>query len=181
MAIRRKKTRPENKPRLPQVDRNYFIKAPSVLVIDENGENLGILKTSDALEMAKQRELDLVLISPAAVPPVAKIVSWSKYKFDLSKKKKAQKGKTSEQKGMWIKPFIDEADLAHKLKRVKEFLDKGDKVKLEIRRVRGRRTEYSKMQETANKIMQLVSEFGEVDGGIKKEGANISIYVKPKK
>jgi translation initiation factor IF-3 len=120
MAIRRKKSRPENtRPKLPQVDRNHFIKAATLRVIDENGENLGVLQTSVALEMAKQRELDLVLISPVAVPPVAKIVSWSKYKFDLSKKKKAQKGKTSEQKGMWIKPFIDEADLAHKLKRVK--------------------------------------------------------------
>jgi translation initiation factor IF-3 len=181
MAIRRK-SRPTVKPNLlPRVDKNLFIRAAEMRVINEEGENLGVLKKQEALDLATEKGLDLVLINPQSVPPVAKIISWSKFKYDLSKKKKAQKGKTSEVKGMWIKPFIEEGDLTHKLGHVKEFLLKGDRVKLEIRPAKGRRADKDKMEDTAKKVLARIEEFGEVEGGLNREGRNISIFIKPKK
>ncbi len=150
-------------------------------VIDEAGENLGVLKKDKALAIAQERELDLILINPKADPPVAKITSWSKYKYDESKKKKGQKGKTSSTKGMWIKPYIEEGDLTHKLKRVETFLEDGDKVKLEIRPAKGRYTDNTKMQEVAKNIVERIAEFGELEGNVKREGRNLSLYIKPKK
>lgn len=150
-------------------------------VITDDGDNLGVISRDVALEEARKRDLDLVLINPQAKPPVAKIVSWSKFKYDLSKKKKSQKSKTSSTKGMWIKPFIEEGDLNHKLGRVEDFLSKGDKVKLEIRPARGRYADRERMQSVADNIIERMSEFGELEGPPKREGRNLSLYIKPKK
>lgn len=163
-----------------KVNRNHFIQAPRLFVINESGEPLGELSRDEALRMAMESELDLIEISPKANPPVAKIMSWSKYKYILEKKKKEQKkNKSAEQKEMRFKVFIEEGDLQHKLKKVEEFLQKKHSVKLQIRAV-GR----SKDEHLRNLMTHIIEELKEkclTDGIAKKEGRNLSIIVKPKK
>lgn len=149
-----------------------------MLVIDAVGENIGILSRDEALRRAQELELDLVLVSPQANPPVAKIISWSKFKYEQGKKAKGNKSKSSEMKEMWFKPFIDEGDLDHKLKRVREFTEKGHKVKLTVRTRRA--NERTKAQETMAKLTGLVTEFAKLEGEMKREGHNLAIFVNPK-
>ncbi len=137
------------------------------------------MKTSDAIALAQSKGLDLIEVAPSSNPPVAKIMSWAKFKYQQEKKKKETKGKSIEQKEMWFKAFIEENDLAHKLKKVQEFIKKKHPVKLTIR-AKGRvRSEH--LNDLMNRIIQLVSEYAEPQGGIKMQGRNLSIIVKPRK
>lgn len=130
--------------------------------------------------MANERDLDLIEISPKANPPVAKIMSWSKYKYELSKKKKEnKKNKSIEQKEMWFKAFIEDGDLQHKLKKVKQFLAKKHPVKIQIRAV-GRATP-DLMRNLMKKILKELEEDIQTDGTYKKEGRNLSTILRPKK
>ncbi len=127
-----------------------------------------------------ERELDLIEISPKAQPPVAKIMSWSKYKYTLEKKKKEQKkNKSAEQKEMRFKVFIEEGDLNHKLKKVSEFLQKKHSVKLQIRAVGRSKDEH--LRKLMDHILEQLNDVSLTDGVPKKEGRNLSIIVKPKK
>lgn len=163
-----------------RVNRNSYIRASRVFVVAEAGEVLGEMNLEDALKIARDRELDLIEIAPKATPPVTKIMSWSKYKYELGKKEKEKKKhKGSEQKEMWFKAFIDDGDLGHKLKKVEEFLAKGHPVKLRIRATG--RTTYNHMIELMNKILERLAENCEHDGSPKREGRNLSIIIKPKK
>lgn len=164
-------------PQEPRYDRNNYIKPGEVRVIDENGENLGVLKTQDALSMARSKELDLVLINPKSEPPIARIISWSKFKYDMSKKKKG--AKAAEQKEMWFKPNIDRGDMMHKVKKVEDFLDKGHKVKISLRSIRG--TTRDKMQDTMTEILEALAENAEPESPPKFEGRNMGVIVKAKK
>lgn len=118
---------------------NHNIRAASLRVIDEDGQQLGVMSRGEALAAAEQRELDLVEISPGANPPVAKIVDWGKYNYQ--KTKQAQKNKrstkASELKQMRFGLKISDHDLGVKLKKVTGFLDDGHKVKITVR-YRGR-------------------------------------------
>ena len=118
---------------------NHSIRATSLRVIDEDGQQLGVMSKEEALSAALQRGLDLVEISPNANPPVAKIVDWGKYNYQ--KTKQAQKNKrntkTAELKQMRFGLKISDHDLDVKLKKVTNFLELGHKVKLTIR-YRGR-------------------------------------------
>jgi len=118
---------------------NHSIRATSLRVIDEDGQQLGVMSKEEALSAALQRGLDLVEISPNANPPVAKIVDWGKYNYQ--KTKQAQKNKrntkATELKQMRFGLKISEHDLDVKLKKVTGFLESGHKVKLTIR-YRGR-------------------------------------------
>lgn len=180
LAIRnkRKKNRNKQQNNLPRFDRNKYIKAPEVRVITEEGDNLGVLNKEEAISKAQSQDLDLVLVNPQAKPPVAKITSWSKLKYDLKKKTKKQTQKSVETKEMWFKPFIDEGDLDHKMKRVQEFITKKNKVKLITRSRRGATPD--QIQETMNKVVERAKEFAELDGELKREGRNLSVFIKPK-
>lgn len=118
---------------------NHSIRATSLRVIDEDGQQLGVMSKEEALSAALKRGLDLVEISPNASPPVAKIVDWGKYNYQ--KTKQAQKNKrntkATELKQMRFGLKISEHDLDVKLKKVTSFLESGHKVKLTIR-YRGR-------------------------------------------
>jgi translation initiation factor IF-3 len=180
LSIRRKSGR-FKKPRTfqPRFDRNTFIRAPKLRVIGSDGENLGVIDKETALAKAREQELDLVLVNPQIDPPVARIISWSKFKYDLSKKQKSNKGKSGELKEMWFKPFIDTGDLEHKVSRIQEFLDKGNKVKITVRFKRG--ADRDKMSETMGRIKEAVGKFADIEGEVKKEGRNLSIYAIPNK
>lgn len=151
-----------------------------VRVIDEQGNNLGTLETSKALSMAKERELDLVEVAPKEHPPVCKIISWSKFRYDLSKKKKATiKRKSIELKEMRFSPFTDEGDKAHKLKRVTEFLSKKHPVKLTVR-VKGRVHKEMVTSQLDSILEQLKGKY-ETDQTPVFQGRNLTITVFPTK
>jgi translation initiation factor IF-3 len=113
---------------------NERIRAPELRVVTDEGEHLGILKTPEALRIAKEREIDLVVIQPKADPPVAKIIDFGKYKYEKEKEARQQKtkSKTVEVKGVRLSPRIGQHDIDVRKEQAKRFLDKGDKVKVEI-------------------------------------------------
>ncbi len=138
------------------------------------------MSRQEALKEAQERDLDLIEISPKANPPVAKIMSWSKYKYELTKKKKERKkNKGSEQKEMWFKAFIDTGDFDHKLKRVEEFLAKKHPVKIQIRAT-GRTTQ-EHLGSLMDRILERLGDKTESDAKPKKEGRNLSVILRPKK
>jgi translation initiation factor IF-3 len=113
---------------------NEYIRAKEVRVIGADGENLGVIKTSEALSKAKELELDLIEVSPHAVPPIAKIMDYGKYLYEQSKKLKAQKAKTHnvEVKSVQVKVATSENDLGIKAKRASSWLAEGHRIKLEL-------------------------------------------------
>ena len=118
---------------------NQFINVPKVRVIDENGENLGVMYTKEAIEQAAGVGLDLVEISPGADPPVAKFLDIGRFKYEAQKKANEQRKrqKTQEIKVIKMRPNIDDHDYDVKMRKVFEFLEEGDKVKVTMR-FRGR-------------------------------------------
>ena len=113
---------------------NEYIRAQELRVIGADGENLGVIKTSEALSKAKELELDLIEVSPHAVPPVAKIMDYGKYLYEQSKKLKAQKAKAHnvEVKSVQVKVATSENDLNIKAKRASSWLAEGHRIKLEL-------------------------------------------------
>lgn len=117
-----------------QTATNEYIRAKELRVIGQDGENFGVIKTSEALSKAKELELDLIEISPAAHPPVAKIMDFGKYLYEQSKKLKAQKAKAHnvEVKSVQVKVATSENDLGIKAKRASSWLADGHRIKLEL-------------------------------------------------
>jgi len=113
---------------------NEYIRAKEVRVIGADGENLGVIKTSEALSKAKELELDLIEISPQANPPIAKIMDYGKFQYEQSKKLKAQKAKAHnvEVKSVQVKVATSENDLNIKAKRASSWLAEGHRIKLEL-------------------------------------------------
>jgi translation initiation factor IF-3 len=113
---------------------NQSIRAKELRVIGVNGENLGVIPTADALKVAEEANLDLIEISPTAQPPVAKIMDYGKYQYEIKKKAKEIKAKShvTETKGMQVKIGTGEHDLNLKAKRVAEWLTEGHRVKVDL-------------------------------------------------
>jgi len=125
---------------------NEQIRDKEIRLIDENGEQLGIVSSREAQKIADERKLDLVKIAPTAKPPVCRIMDYGKYKFDQAKKEKEarKKQKTVDVKELRLSPSIDTHDVQVKVKKANEFLKDGDKVKISIR-FRGREIGHSKV------------------------------------
>ena len=125
---------------------NEFIVSPKVRVIDQDGENLGVMYTREAMEQANAVGLDLVEVSPNADPPVAKFLDVGKFKYEAQKKanlaRKSQK--TQEIKEIKMRPNIDDHDYDTKMKKVIEFIGEGDKVKITLR-FRGRELSHGQL------------------------------------
>lgn len=157
-----------------------MISARELIVIDENGENLGKLAREEALDLAASKELDLIEVAPKAVPPVAKITSYSKFKYQQEKKKKNNKNKAIKQKEMWFRVFIGEGDFQHKIQRIIEFLNKKHSVKISIK-TKGRVTK-EQTQELLNRIItSLGDHIAEITETPKFEGRNLSLLIHPNK
>lgn len=161
---------------------NHQIRVPQVRVILEDGTSPGIISTRDALQMAKDANLDLVEINPKALPPVCKILDYGKFKYDEKKKAAATKKtqRQSELKELTFRPNTDEHDLSHKLELAKEFLQEGNKVKFAIR-FRGR--EITHPQVGREKLEWLLKELSSLLAGttsINMEGKIMSMIVNPK-
>lgn len=148
------------------------------MVISETGEQLGVLDKFQAISIAREKGLDLIEVSPNSDPPVAKILSWSKFKYQQEKKKKENKGRSIEMKEMWFKAFIGDGDFDHKIQRIKEFLAKKHSVKITIRgkgRVQSAHL-WALLERIKIALMESIQEGSEV---AKMEGRNIFWIVRP--
>ena len=164
---------------------NRQIRAKEVRLIDENGKQIGIVPLQDALRIAEEKGLDLVEIAPQANPPVCKILDYGKFMYELKKKekeaRKKQKEHAIEVKDIMLSLRIDEHDLKVKLKHMREFLMDGDKVKVRIR-FRGRENLHPELgDKLANKIIEDLSDVGQLEAPIKREGNFLTFSLLPKK
>ena len=165
---------------------NNRIIAKSVQVIDNNGQNMGVMPTSTALQMAMDAGLDLVELNGNSVPPVVKIMDFGKYKYEqknrASEAKKKQK--ITEMKEVWIKPFIEENDLQIKLRKVLEFLDGGDKVKISVMTKGNRRVlaiGRDSVPALFEHVVELIGDRGTLESRSKPDERTKSIVIAPAK
>ncbi len=160
---------------------NEKIRVREVRLIDENGEQLGIVPTMDALRLARERELDLVEISGKTSPPVCKIMDYGKYKYQLAKKaQEAKKKQTVIQiKEMKLGLKIEEHDLQFKMKHLREFLEEGHKLKIIIM-FRGREILHIDMGEKlAQRVIESLKDVGELEQKSRFDGRNIVMIFAP--
>ena len=175
--IRRPVAPPLNGPRY-----NEFISVPRVRVIDENGENLGVMYTREAIEQANEVGLDLVEVSPNADPPVCKFLAVGKFRYEAQKKanlaRKSQK--TQEIKEIKMRPNIDDHDYDTKMRNVIKFIGEGDKVKITLR-FRGRELSHQQLgMNLLRKVQDDVAEVAKVEAFPRMEGRQMLMVLAPK-
>lgn len=161
---------------------NEEIRDKELRVIDADGTMVGIMSRDEALELANERKLDLVNISPNANPPVCKILDYGKYRYELQKREKEakKKQKTTQIKEIRLSTFIEDHDINVKANTAAKFLKEGDKVKVSLR-FRGRERDYvSKGMDVMNKFADVVSEVGNVEKKPEFEGRSLIMVVAPK-
>lgn len=161
---------------------NEKIRSKEVRLIDENGNNHGVVPTAKALEMADEAGLDLVVISPNQAPPVAKILDYGKYKYDMAKKAKEAKKKQHvvEVKEVKVRYKIDVHDYEVRLKNVRKFISQGNKVKIVVM-LRGREMQHSNLAfELAERFLaDFANDPIQVEKKPQLEGRNVTLYLAP--
>ena len=161
---------------------NEEIRDKELRVIDENGQMLGIMSRAEALDLAEEKKLDLVNISPNANPPVCKILDYGKYRYDLQKREKEakKKQKTIQVKEIRLSTFIEDHDIQVKAKTACKFLQEGDKVKVSLR-FRGREKDYTaRGREVMDKFAEACSEVSVLDKKPTFEGRSLTMFLAPK-
>ena len=161
---------------------NEQIRAKEVQLISDNGEKLGVTEINKALEIAYEKKLDLVLVSPNSAIPVCKIMDYGKYKFEQAKKEKEakKKQKVLEVKELRVTPNIEEHDFGFKSKNARKFLQDGNKVKITVR-FRGREVNNTKAGEAVlNKFIEELEDVSTVEKKPKLEGRNMFIILAKK-
>lgn len=164
---------------------NEQIKATQVLVIGPNGEQVGVKPINDALTLASYAGLDLVLINPNGNPPVCKVMDYNKYKYEKSKKEKEalkrQRANIAQLKEFRLSPVIDVGDFETKLRNVRKYLEKGDKIKLSIR-FKGRQMAHTDLgRDVMEKFYEKLSDIADVEQKPKLEGRSMFMLLTPKK
>lgn len=168
----------------PRINNRIFAK--SVQVISSTGQNLGVMQTPQALQMATDEGLDLVEISSNGAVPIVKIMDYGKFKYEQKKRaSEARKNqKTIEMKEVWVKPFIEENDLNIKMKKVFEFLGQGNKVKVAVM-TRGSKKVLARgkdaVPELFARIMEMVGDRGTLESKSKPDERTKSIIIAPAK
>lgn len=161
---------------------NERIRAREVRLIDQDGQNHGVIATSKALQMAYDADLDLVLINPNQEPPVAKILNYGKYKYELEKRAKEAKKKqhTVDIKEIKIRYKIDTHDYQVRIKSIEKFIAQGNKVKIVVM-LRGREMQHSNLAfDLANKFLKDMENMPVViEKKPQMEGRNVTLYVAP--
>ena len=160
---------------------NEMIRVREVRLVDENGGQLGIVPTVEALKLARERSLDLVNVAPQAKPPVCKLLDYGKYKFELEKKTRESKKKQKlvRMKEIRMQPKIEVHDLSFKTKHIKEFLDEGNKVKVTIR-FRGRELAHTELgRKVLEKVLDLLDGAYVMDRPPAMEGRFMSMIISP--
>jgi translation initiation factor IF-3 len=154
-----------------------------VLVVDEDGTQLGQMDTRDALELAEEKGLDLVEVAPMARPPVCRIMDYGKFRYEQSKKarKARQTSHTVKTKTIKFRPKTDDHDYDFKRKHIIEFLEDGNKVKV-VMQFRGREITHLDLGlEFLQHLIDEVSEYGAPESAIQREGKLISFILSPRK
>ena len=165
---------------------NNKIFAKTVQVISSDGQNLGIMPTSNALQMAMDAGLDLVEINANGQTPIVKIMDYGKFKYEQKKRasEARKKQKSIEMKEVWVKPFIEENDLNIKMKKVLEFLTEGNKVKVSVmtkgsKKVLARGKDV--VPELFARILEIIGDRGALESKSKPDERTKSIIVAPAK
>lgn len=152
-------------------------------MLGAEGEQMGIMETRDAIKAAEELGMDLVEIQPNGDPPVCKIMDYGKFKFEAQKKASAAKKKQKqvEIKEVKFRPVTDEGDYQIKLRKMREFLEEGDKVKVTIR-FRGREMSHQDLgQNLARRVQGDIGEDGVVESFPRLEGRQMVMMIGPKK
>ncbi len=162
---------------------NEQIRDREIRLIGEDGEQLGIMSTREALKLAQEAELDLVKIAPTAKPPVCKIIDYGKYRYELARKEKEakKKQKTIEVKEVRLSPNIDSNDLNIKINAARKFIEKGNKVKVTLR-FRGREMAHmNASRHILDDFAKNLEDIAIVDKPAKLEGRSIMMFLTEKR
>jgi len=162
---------------------NDNIRARELRVIGDDGEQFGIISRDKAIKIADNKRLDLVLISPDAKPPVAKIMDYGKYKYEQEKKKKEarKKQKTIDVKEVKFSCKIADGDIAYKVKHAREFLEKGKHVKLRVF-LRGREMANPEWGiDVLKRVWPMLEDVGNLEQDARRDGRYVNMYVTPLK
>ena len=162
---------------------NEQIRFPQIRVIDSDGSQLGVITPREALSIAQEKDLDLVLVSETAKPPVCKIMDYGKYKYERDKKLKEAKKKqhNADVKEVKMRYKIEEHDYNVRVKNAQRFLKSGDKVKATIN-FRGREAQHVHLgHELLNRLAEDLKDMAEIQQRPKKEGRNMIMLLSPKK
>ncbi len=160
---------------------DYDIREREVRLIDDAGEQLGIMATTEAMDIAEQKNLNLVMIAPQSKPPVCKLMDYKKYRFDLIKKEKEDRknNKGTEVKEIKLSPTIDVGDIAIKAKSARKFLLAGNKVNFSIR-MKGRQQAHPDLAiDVMNRFYEIIKDVAQLDKKPTQEGRNITMAVSP--
>ncbi len=161
---------------------NEGICARELRLISDNGDQLGVKTKQEALKMAEDANLDLVLVAPKAKPPVAKIMDYGKYRFELQKKQREarKKQKVVNIKEVRLSPTIDTNDFNTKMKNARKFLSKGDKVKVSIR-FKGRAITHKDIgRDVLNRFAEATEDVATVESKAKMDGRSMFLMLAPK-
>ncbi len=162
---------------------NNFIKAPELRVITEEGQNLGVLPFAKAMDEAKARNLDLIEISPNAIPPIAKIMDYGKFQYDEKKKQRVAKSRTqtSELKNIQVKIGTGDHDLELKAKKASEWLSEGNRVKIDL--YLSGRSKYMDInfhKERMDRVLKLITVDYKVSVPVTKGLKGLSVIIEKK-
>lgn len=161
---------------------NEGIRARELRLISDNSDQLGVKTKQEALKMAEDANLDLVLVAPKAKPPVAKIMDYGKYRFELQKKQREarKKQKVVNIKEVRLSPTIDTNDFNTKMKNARKFLSKGDKVKVSIR-FKGRAITHKDIgRDVLNRFAEATEDVATVESKAKMDGRSMFLMLAPK-
>jgi len=161
---------------------DQFIQVPKVRVIDDEGENLGVMYTREAMEQAQEKGLNLVEVSPTADPPVCKFLDVGKHRYEAQKKANAARKtqKTQDIKEVKMRPNIDTHDYDVKMKNVNKFIGNGDKVKVTLR-FRGREMAHQHLgMDLLKRVQEDVEEIAKVEAFPRLEGRQMLMVLAPK-
>ena len=161
---------------------NEQIRDREIRLIGQNGEQLGIMSSKEAMKLAREVELDLVKIAPNAKPPVCKIIDYGKYRYELARKEKEakKKQKTIDVKEVRLSPNIDKNDLNTKVNQARKFLSKGDKVKVTLR-FRGRELAHVNASKyILDDFAKALEDVATIDKKPKFEGRSMTMFLAPK-
>ncbi|HEX6129831.1 MAG TPA: translation initiation factor IF-3 [Candidatus Limnocylindria bacterium] len=160
---------------------NEMIRIREVRVIDDEGQQLGVMPTFRALALAQEKGLDLVEVAPTAVPPVCRILDYGQYKYELQKREREAKKKQKSQtfKEIRLRVKIDVNDLRTKARRAAEFLDEGDRVKVTVQ-FRGREMTHANLgRDLLMRAAEMLAEHGTIERQPLMEGRNLYIVMAP--
>ncbi len=149
-------------------------------MVSEAGEQIGIVPTSEALQMAQEAGLDLVEVAPSARPPVCRIMDYGKYRYQMRKRARQSKGHTAEMKVLWLSPKTDPHDLDIKIRTARRFLEKRNRVQIDMRFIGRQRAHPELGEEALKRVAAQLSDIAKVERQPVLEGSHMTLILNPK-